>query len=231
MKIFQKYLLIILSIITVNAKAQVTLQGIVYANGKDKQPLSFTTIVNSRTKQMVSSGTDGKYTMSVNKGDTLKVSFIGYNTVEYEVPYSIGLFDKNFYLLPSKNILHEIKITGFTKYQKDSLERANLYSETLETEQVSTIASPITSVYQQFSKKYKDLRKFQGQYHNYEQQKFIDTKYTYEIVAAITKLNGDDVAYFMNAYPMEYKFARLASDLEIKMWIKNNFKAYVPLKK
>jgi CarboxypepD_reg-like domain len=231
MKIFQKYILILFTIISINAKAQVTLQGTVYANGKEKKPLSFTTIINSRTKQMVSTSTEGKYTISVNKGDTLKVSFIGYNNVEFEVPYSIGLFDKNFYLLPSKNILTTIKITGLTKYQKDSIERANLYDETLNTEQVSTISSPVTSVYQQFSKKYKDLRKFQNQYHNYEQQKFIDTKYTYDVVAAVTKLTGDDVAYFMNTFPMEYKFARLAGDLEIKMWIKSNFKNYVPLKK
>jgi hypothetical protein len=93
-------------------------------------------------------------------------------------------------------------------------------------EQQTSLLSPVTAVYQQFSKKYKNLRTFQAQYHSYEEQKFIDTKYTYELVNEITKLEGDSAAYFMNAYPMEYKFARLASPLEIKMWIIDNWKSY-----
>ena len=87
--------------------------------------------------------------------------------------------------------------------------------------------SPVTSLYQQFSKKYKDLRKFQHQYADMEQQKFIDTKYTYDVVTEITKLTGDSAAYFMNTYPMEYNFARTSGALEIKLWIKHNFKEYI----
>jgi len=35
------------------------------------------------------------------------------------------------------------------------------------------------------------------------------------------------MAEFMNQYPMDYDYARAASDLEIKMWIKYNYQDYL----
>jgi hypothetical protein len=31
----------------------------------------------------------------------------------------------------------------------------------------------------------------------------------------------------MNTYPMDYEFARTATDLELKMWIRHNYKDYL----
>ncbi len=81
-------------------------------------------------------------------------------------------------------------------------------------------------LHQQFSKKHKDLRKFQAQVLNMEEQKFIDTRYTPELVSSLIKQPVDSVIIFMNSYPMEYDFARAASDLEIKMWIKYNYQEF-----
>jgi CarboxypepD_reg-like domain len=224
-----KVLLFILLFIFINNTktfAQVFIQGTVYANNAFKSPLSFTTILNTRTKQMLYTNSQGAYKIEAQKGDTIKVSFVGYYSIDYEVLATSGNITKNFFILEKTRELTEIKIVGRTKYQKDSTARAQLFEKPLGQEQVATMESPVTSLYQQFSKKYKDLRKFQQQYRDDEQQKYIDTKYTYDNVAILTKLTGDDVAYFMNAYPMEYKFARLASEVEIKMWIISNYKAY-----
>jgi CarboxypepD_reg-like domain len=224
-----KIVIVAVIFIIVNAthlSAQVTLQGTVYANNATKTPLPFTTVFNARAKQMLYTNSQGKYTIEASKGDTIKVSFVGYFPTEYVVPNTAGNFTKNFFIFEKTKQLTEIKIDGRTKYQKDSSARAQLFEKPLGQEQVATMESPVTSLYQQFSKKYKDLRKFQQQYRNDEQQKYIDTKYTYDNVAALTKLSGDDIAYFMNAYPMEYKFARLASEVEIKLWIISNYKMY-----
>ncbi|GBL35256.1 hypothetical protein EMGBS15_08510 [Filimonas sp.] len=43
----------------------------------------------------------------------------------------------------------------------------------------------------------------------------------------MTQLEGDDLASFMNQYPMDYEYARVATELEIKMWIKYNFQDYL----
>jgi hypothetical protein len=46
------------------------------------------------------------------------------------------------------------------------------------------------------------------------------------VVKRVTGLEGDDAAYFMNAYPMTHEYARSATDLELVSWIKDNFRQY-----
>jgi hypothetical protein len=59
-----------------------------------------------------------------------------------------------------------------------------------------------------------------------EQDKFIATVYTASRVNRLTGLAGEDAGIFMDAYPMNYDFARAASELELNMWIWNNYKQY-----
>jgi hypothetical protein len=47
------------------------------------------------------------------------------------------------------------------------------------------------------------------------------------LVAALTGLTGDTVGYFMNANPMPFDYARAATDLELKMWIRYNYKQWL----
>ena len=57
--------------------------------------------------------------------------------------------------------------------------------------------------------------------------KFIDSRYTMSLVMQLTSLTDTEtVAAFMYSFPMEYSFARTAGDLELKAWIRNNFKEY-----
>ena len=70
------------------------------------------------------------------------------------------------------------------------------------------------------------MRRFKDQVLDIEKDKYIDTKYTDEVVTKITGLTGDDVAHFKYAYPMAYDFARSASELEIRLWIRYNWEEY-----
>jgi hypothetical protein len=120
---------------------------------------------------------------------------------------------------------------GPTQYQQDSARRASIYQDVFEYEQQKSAMSPITTIYQKFSKKHRKTRKFQGQIINNEYQTFIDSRYTKPLVMEMTKLSEEEAQKFINAYPMEYAYARSASDLEIKMWIKYNFLDYSKRKK
>ena len=129
------------------------------------------------------------------------------------------------------NLTNVIIKQGPTKYQLDSAKRADIYKDAFEYSQTKSVMSPVTSVYQKFSKKHKDMRRFQEQIVDFEQQKFIDTRYSEELTSSMTKLKDDELGQFMKAYPMELDFARAASELEIKMWIKYNFQDYLKKKK
>jgi hypothetical protein len=222
----QYLLLLILLFVTQIATAQYKLSGKVFASGGNKELLTKVTIANKTANDLSFTDDNGFYTIMINKGDTLEFSRLGFFSYTYFVGDVKGPVNRNITLSEKKNILQEVKVSGLSKYQRDSIDRNKTYDKALSTEQVTTIMSPVTSLYQQFSKKYRDLRKFQSQYADMEKQKFIDTKYTYEMVSSITKLEGDAVAYFMNTYPMEYNFARTSSALEVKLWIKHNYKDY-----
>jgi len=43
----------------------------------------------------------------------------------------------------------------------------------------------------------------------------------------MTGLTGDSIHLFMQQYPIDYEFARSATDLEIKMWVRNNYKQWL----
>jgi hypothetical protein len=225
---FLQYLLIIIGLLfaSKSSNAQYKLSGKVSASGANKELLDKVSIINKTANDMTYTDDNGFYSIIITKGDTLEFSRLGYFSYTYFVGGLSGPVSRNIVLSEKKNVLQEVKVSGLTKYQRDSIARTELYDKALGYEQTSTIMSPVTSLYQQFSKKYKDLRKFQSQYADIEKQKFIDTKYTYELVTSITKLEGDAVAYFMNTYPMEYNFARTSAALEIKSWVKHNFKEY-----
>jgi hypothetical protein len=221
---------ILLLALCFNAKSQGgMLGGKITDNSEQKLPLNKVIITDYTNSQSTTTDDFGNYALKVSPGDSVVFTYIGYFSYNYLVPQFAGEKIKNISLIPKKNIIKGVKIIGLTKYQQDSIDRAMYITDALEYEQNTSILNPVTSLYEQFSKKYKDLRKFQKQYAQLEQQNYIDTKYTYELVNEMTKLTGDTAAMFMYKYPMEYNFARTASNLEIKMWIKSNYKNYTAL--
>ncbi len=128
--------------------------------------------------------------------------------------------------------LKEVEISTYGQYKQDSLHIEETYREIIDakpTPMVRSIFPPaisVTAVAEKFSRKYKRKWAFQKRVVNYQQEQFVATRYYPALVQQLTLLEGEAVAAFMNHYPMAYDFARTASVLEIKCWIKANFKEY-----
>jgi hypothetical protein len=209
------------------SQAQIVLKGQIISNDSLKKPIEGAEIYNPRTVQFATSDDKGAFILNVQEGDSLIITHISYVEYVYKIKQaSASEIKRTLFMLPKRTMIPGIRASAMSQYQRDSLKRARMFSGAVNYEQKSDIRSPVTSLYEQFSKKYKDLRKLQARIQSDEEQKYIDTKYTYEIVNSVTKLEGDSAANFMIKYPMEYKFARLASETEMKMWIMDNFKKY-----
>jgi hypothetical protein len=201
--------------------------GIV-ADSSTHEPLSPVSIENMRTHDGCFSNAKGEFTIQASLGDYLVFSHVGYTKRVFILKVMDNLKDLKIYMTLKTTKLKPVTIKrGLTKYQKDSINRAQIYQDAIEYRQQKSVFSPITSIYQKFSKKYKNIRKFQDQIELNEKQKFIDTRYTPELVATLTPLKDDELAAFMNEYPMEFEYARAATELEIKMWIKFNYQDFV----
>ncbi|MDD2793960.1 MAG: carboxypeptidase-like regulatory domain-containing protein [Sediminibacterium sp.] len=93
-----------------------------------KKGVSFAAIVNTTQKNGVYATENGDFVLSINKGDTLKISCIGYKPVERLVKETITKEPLLFYLIPAENKLTDviIKSINWSNY----LERERGYSGT-----------------------------------------------------------------------------------------------------
>lgn len=203
-------------------------------DGESAKPLPMVAIINHTTQQTTSSDAAGNYSIKAGPGDLLSFAFIGYNTKKMTLaPNTDGWVE----LYPLNVKLKEFIVhPGYTPYQEDSAALTKTYEHELKKEAIKPgfssangggfsglIGGPI----QKMSKSYKRNERFKENFKHDMEQKFIDTRYTPGLTTALTGFTGDTLAVFMNTYPMEYKFARIATDLEIKMWIRNNYKEYL----
>lgn len=209
------------------AQAQFMLRGRVVDSASQKG-LAPVSIENMSTHQGTFSTANGDFMLEVKPGDYVYFTYVGYKNRSVRVLAE----DEGRLKIVSLSLkpvqLKDVTIyRGPTEYQKDSASRASIYKDAFEYERQKSVMSPVTSLYQKFSKKHRSMERFHEQILDMEQQKFIDTRYSPELVQALTRLSEEAVIPFMQQYPMEYEYARAASDLEIKMWIKYNFQEYL----
>lgn len=193
----------------------------------DGSSLEFVVLTNLNSGNGSVSDEKGLYRLSCRAGDSIKVSLVGYIDVILQVPKDLkGDYFRNINLKPMAYMLESVEVSALTPYQRDSIARRNLYGPALSREWVSgpkAIFSPMTFLAQKVSKKAKQRRAFQLNYGDWENERFIESRYTKELVGTVVPLTGDTLSYFMNAYPIAPDFARAATDLELRMWIKYNY--------
>jgi hypothetical protein len=188
------------------------------------KPLSAVTVVNARTQIATATNEQGLYIIPANPGDVVAFSYMGYKTIRKPKPLSVILATMNITMEHTEYILDEFRLhPGLTRYQVDSAERATIYKIPLQRTHAS-IMSPASALAELFSQKAKRTYAFQKTFAEGEIEKFVDSRYSPTLVTKLTGLTGDSIGHFMYAYPMPYDFARTATDLELKMWIRSSYR-------
>lgn len=223
-----RFLLIILLLLS--TRGRLDAQGVngVVVDAGNGRPLFPVTVVNIATQQSAYSDAQGHFNIQAKAGDQLAFSFIGYKTLQKRVPPVFGAVEWKIEMNALNIELKEVLVRPkYTQYQIDSIERHSTYQRPLARQKAGSIMSPVSLLAEKFSKRSKQIQRFQKDFNYFEKERFIDTRYTPELVESLTNLSGDTLAHFMNAYPMPYDYARAASDLELKMWIRTNFKEWL----
>lgn len=191
-------------------------------------PLLGATITNNRTQISVQTDRDGNFSIEGLEGD--KVVFVcpGYAPETHIILKGLEDVRLTFRLKLSGRQLREviIKQKYKTVYQRDSADRAATYSRTMAQNKAS-LASPVSFLADRLSPSRRALFRFQRDYKHNEESRFVDSKYSPELTATLTGLGGDTLAVFMNQYPMPYDYARTASALELKAWIRANYRDFL----
>lgn len=204
------------------------------ADAESRSGIGSIMIKNKHTGVVVYSASKGHFSIPASQGDTLSLSHMSFETMLMVVFASVD----TIFMSPLVYNLKASTVRGRTKYQQDSIERHELFHHELSRQPVPKpiyyglgcagcfgwLADKITGN----SKKPKRFRKL---FATEDDIKYIDTRYIPELVTSLTGISdGDSVAAFIYTYPMEYDFARHATDLELKAWIRNNHKHYLERK-
>ena len=222
-----RYFTCLLLLLSFSCGAQ-TLQGVV-TDAASHKPLYPVTVVNIITQQSVYTDVNGFYSIAANQGDVIAFSYLGYKAVQRAKPLSVIIATQNITMERMNYELQEFKLRPghLTKYQLDSFERAVTYKVPLQRRPPSPLVSPVSALAEKFSKRAKRTYQFQKNFAAGEIEKFVETRYSPELVTELTGLTGDSIGHFMYAYPMAYDFARTATDLEVKMWIRTNYREWI----
>jgi hypothetical protein len=212
------------------------LEGTVF-DKDSRQALDNVTLIDKRTGRNVISDAKGKFIVTAFAGDTILLYRPSYKPVLLIMPYSSGTVYRSVFMEQLSYKLGEAVINGNTAYQQDSLAMRNTFQHSLdrnipikpEFEFAGGIAvrGLFSTLAEHLLGQTKKKKKFRNTFFEDEKNKFIATRYSPELVTALTGLTGDSVGYFMNARPMPYDYARSASDLELKMWIRYNYRQWM----
>ncbi len=187
----------------------------------------------------------GAFRIYALPGDTLQISLVGYLERSLVLHGMEGSAFRRVALSRDLVRIDTVVVTpGLTPYQRDSLERRNAYGKEMDKKPAKfkmnrphrlyggygagkmTFNGPLSSFTQKHSKKYKRLKTFQDHFKADENQHYIDSRYNAELVTELTGFTGDTLSAFMEAHPIPYDFARTATDLEIRMWIRYNYRVW-----
>lgn len=203
-----------------------TLKGTV-VDGESGRSLGTITVLNMTTQNYAYTNVIGQFTLPASAGDKVSFSREGYRT------QFITVSADNMTALRIEMFKLSIQLEEFvyrplyTPYQLDSMERKSTYQRALAREKGGSVMSPVTALAELFSKRSKQIYRFQKSFNYWESQKFIESRYSAGLVEQLTGLKGDTLAYFINANPIPYDYARAASELELKVWIRERYREWL----
>lgn len=176
----------------------------------------------------------GRYAISVDYSDTIFFTYRGKSTTLFpvrEIRYAAG-FDIALQVRVQDRYqtLKEVVVIG-KSYKQDSVENRSRYAKVFDfdrgglrlSETGSTGGTPgldLNSLVEMFRfRRNKSMKSMQTRLIDEEQQKFIDHRFTKQLIQQITKLEGRDLEKFMVVYRPPYEFTAFSQDYEFHKYI------------
>lgn len=230
---FMRILVLIIAVLSALSTSAQLIDGRI-VDDETLRGVPFANIYNANNE--ISAGTDslGYFSIMGQPGDKLMIKRLGYQQVVQTVKEMRVIV----HLQQMPLSLKTVSITGRSKYQTDSMYREQLYRKELNKPLLTKPSLSMPGVVgigcsgcfgwlaDKITGNSKSLKEFRKQFGLNEQEKFIETRYNAKVVRSVTNLRDEDsVALFINSHPMDYDFARAASELEIKMWVLDTYKS------
>lgn len=213
-------LLFFMFVIRLAASGQ-TIRGEVVDNEDRKQPIADVTIENIYTSLSISTSNTGAFIIAAASGQLLEFKKEGYKTVRVRIPQG---YVPSYFRIMMKKGFAELKNPQIAQgnrynYSSDSTRFHDLYKHELDFPKMSgmdMIASPFSAL----SGKNREIWRFQEDYEQFEQEKYVDKTFNEAVVTKYTGLTGDSLHYFMRRFRPSYEQLRNMNDYAFFNFIK-----------
>lgn len=220
----------------ISVSAQSFLHGRVFDRGYDRVVIA-ASAKNISSNKLSISDMGGNYKIPASIGDRIIFSSAGYIADTIIVKQSMLTDGLDIYLTTNIIQLEDVEVGGLTKYQTDSITRAEEFADALgasrsklvggkgntPTDGVGVTFSPISH----FSKKEKEQRRFKRMFLKQEEEYYVDYKFPYQYISRITGLTGDSLRTFMFKYRPTYTFCRANDKSAMLVYINDKYREFI----
>lgn len=212
-----------------NSQTLVSLSGRSFDKESRNLPIGSLMIINKRTNSGTFADVEGKFTLNILQSDTLIFSAIGFRVKKVCLKDSIA---RKHYIIevPLQKISYELKEVSvfadrsLNEIQKDidRLGKMNTYSVT----GVNAIESPITALYERFSKIGKAKQKVSKWENEDLKRDILKDLFRVYIKFDVIELNDDQFDDFIRYLNLSDEFIQNATQFELVMAIKGRYESY-----
>lgn len=187
-------------------------------------------VVNKRTQQGYFGNNSGYFEVDVRKEDTLIIAATGFTTIKVSFRDSI---DRDFYKVSIALKKLEIQLKPVEIFTKRDLEEIQKDIETLgynEEDYMLTgadaFSSPITALYQAFSRRERNKRMVAEMRNNDRRRDLLKELFRKYVDNDIIQLNNDDFDDFIDFCGVSDSFLKNSTQYEFIMYIKKKYEVY-----
>lgn len=225
-------LLLLFSFLVSAAVAQdetVRIKGTVYDPG-NKGSIPNLMIVNKRTQQGYFGTNSGYFELDVKRTDTLIIAATGFQTIKIFLKDSILDSSKNISIALKKLEITLKPVEIFTKrdleeIQKD-IETLGYEKEDYMLQGADVLESPITALYQAFSRRERNKRLVAEMRNNDRRRELLKELFRKYVDNDIITLDNADFDDFVDFSNVSENFMKTSTQYEFIMYIKKRFEVY-----
>ena len=190
-------------------------------------------IVNRRTGQGVFGQPNGTFSVYVDNGDSISISVREYPLVKLVVKADSNCqFLKTIFIEPKPQEVREVVVRPLKSLEQIKEERSALaMRETRLVTGIEVMQSPITALYQAFSKKEQNKRWIAEQNYKDDQRRVVKELLRTYIAYDIIELDEEEFDNFIAFLNVNDSFLKTATEMELITFIKDKYEHFRDMKR
>lgn len=215
--------------------AQVDTVGInirVFGSVRDEneQPLSNIIVINKRTRSGSFGNSDGSFTISCLKSDTLKITSLGFHSREISFRDSSMKSEYKLKIFLDTRVYRTATVEVFAQRDlekiQDDISKLGYNERDYMISGLNAAKSPITFLYQQFSKK-EQSKRLVAQLENEDLKRdLLKELFHHYVDYNIIELTDDEFDDFINYLNVSDDFMKRSSQYDFLIYVRDRFRDY-----